>query len=180
MNVQFGSLKRNERFASITPDFHRELSCGLLQLRLIRSCDWIEFRWILSRAWLEFRRLDMSCGWFYPMAHSSSGRRTQLVADLYFNMSNKFKDLLCKIHHFYGLFPSGWFQLPLIQALVAASRTLKKLQEAWRSFTTLAATDSSCSSWFETCDQFTTTRILTPITPDNLNWLDKMFNKEII
>ena len=53
------------------------------------------------------------------------------------------------MHHFYGLFSADWFQLPLIQALAAASRTLKKLEEAWRSFKTLAATDSSCSRWFE-------------------------------
>ena len=38
--VHFDSFKRNEQFASITPDIHRELSCGLLQLLLILSCGW--------------------------------------------------------------------------------------------------------------------------------------------
>ena len=32
--VYFDSFKRNEQFASITPDSHRELSCSLLQLQL--------------------------------------------------------------------------------------------------------------------------------------------------
>ena len=51
-------------------------------------------------------------------------------------------------------------------------KSLKKFEEAWKSFKTLAATDSSCSSfsscdvWFETCDQSTTSRILTPISRD--------------
>ena len=34
--VYFDSFKRNKQFASITPDFHQELSCSLLQLRLTR------------------------------------------------------------------------------------------------------------------------------------------------
>ena len=95
-------------------------------LRLIPSCGW-----------LEFRRFDTGCSWFYPMADSS------------FILSSKFKGLFCKVHHLYGLFSTNWFQLPLIQALAAASRTLKKLEEAWRSFKTLAATDSSYSACFE-------------------------------
>ena len=125
---------------------------------------------------LEFRRLNTSYGWFHPTADSSSDSWIRLKADsihpaadsssdglirvagdsilrltrvLYFNISSKCKDLFCKIHHFYGLFSTDWFQLRLVQALAAASRTLKKLEEALRNFKALAATDSCCSSWFE-------------------------------
>ena len=33
----------------------------------------------------------------------------------------------------------------------------------------VAAADSSCDGWFESCDQLTTPRILTPLPPDR-NW----------
>ena len=170
------------------------------------SCSWLEFRWLdTSYSWLHptadsssggwiwlkansILWLTMSCGWLElrltrAAADSSSGGSIRvtadsirLVADSYFNISSKFKDLFCKLYHFYGLFSTAWFQLPLIQALAAASRTLKKLEEAWRSFKTLAATDSSCSSysscdgWFETSDQSTTFRILTPMPPAKKHW----------
>ena len=42
--LHFDSFERNEQIASITPDFNQELSCGLLQLRLILSCGWLDFR----------------------------------------------------------------------------------------------------------------------------------------
>ena len=42
-------------------------------------------------------------------------------------------------------FSYHWLRLWML--LQEASR--KKLEEAWRSFKTLAVTDSSCSSWFE-------------------------------
>ena len=76
---------------------------------------------------------------------SSSGGLTRNVADLYFNISSKFKDLFCKIHLFIFQFFTTWFQLPLIQALAAASRPLKQLGEAWESLKKLQ--DSSCN-WF--------------------------------
>ena len=103
-----------------------------------------ELQLTTSYGWLEFRRLDTTEGWFHPAADyelrlilfcgwlGSTGW-TRLAADLHFNISNNFKDSFCKIHHFYGLFSTDWFQLPLIQALAAASRTLKKLEEARRS-----------------------------------------------
>ena len=88
-------------------------------------------------------RLIPSWSWLWLAAGSSCGGWTRLAADLYFNISSK---LLCKIHHFYGLFSTAWFQLPLIQALAAASRTLnKKLEKAWGSLKKLQ--DSSCH-WF--------------------------------
>ena len=187
-----------KQFVSITPDFHWELSCGSLQLRLILSCGRLKFRQLdtscsclefrrldTNCGWLKFRRLDTSycwfhstpdpsscgctrlkadsilwltmscgwfclatdwssggwirvtadsilwlttsCGWYCPAVNSSSAGWTRLVNDLYF--TNKFKDLFCKIHHFYGLFSTAWFQLPLIQALAALKKSLKK---AWR------------------------------------------------
>ena len=70
LNVHFDSLERNEQFASITSDFNRELSCGLLQLQLILSYDWLEFRW-----------LDKRFSWFYPATESSSGVWMQVAAD---------------------------------------------------------------------------------------------------
>ena len=106
-------------------------------LRLIPSCGWLCVAADSSsggsiRITVDFvLQLTTSCGWFYPAADSSSAGWTRLAADLYFNISSKFKDLFCKIHHFHGLFFTTWFQLPLMQALGAASRTLKKLEETW-------------------------------------------------
>ena len=108
------------------------------------AADFILRLTLVLTAGYEWLRLTTSCGWFYPVADSSSASWTRLTAELYFNISSKFKDLFCKIHYFYGLFSTPWFQ-----TLVAASINLKKLEEAWRSFKTLAATDSSCSDWFE-------------------------------
>ena len=69
--VHFDSFERYEQFASINPDFHRELRCDLLQQWLILSCSW-----------LEFQGLNASCGWFYPAANSSSGGWIQVAAVL--------------------------------------------------------------------------------------------------
>ena len=135
----------------------RVVADSILQLTRVPAAGY-ELQLTPSYGWLEFRRLDRSyrrfilwltgsCGWFYSMADSSSAGWTRNVADLYFNISSEFKDLFCKIHLF--LLSTAWFQLPLFQTLAAASRTLKKLEEAWRSFKTLAVTDSSCSGWFE-------------------------------
>ena len=156
-----------------------EKSCGWFYLAADWSSDgWIQvaadsitrlFRvsvagyklWLtLSCGWLDSQRLDTIYSWFHPaagyglrlfcsVADSRSAGWIQLVTDLYFNIYSKFKGLFCTILHFYSLFSTGRFQLPLIQDLVAASKTLKKLKEASRSFKTLAATDSSCSGWFE-------------------------------
>ena len=35
----------------------------------------------------------------------------------------------------------------------------------------VAATDSSCDGWFETYDQSTTSRNLTPMAPDTMTWI---------
>ena len=267
MNVQFTSLERNEQLASITLDFNWELSCGLFQLRLVRSYFWLEFRrldtrcswlyptfdsssgdWIRVCGWFypasgsssagwiqvavdsilwltcvsaaeyDLRLLNTSCGWFYPTADSYSGGWIRVAddsilwltasyswfhptasyklwvfypaadsrsavwirhtADLYFNISSKFKDWFCKINHFYSLFSTCWFQyhwFRLWHLLQEPWRSLKKLEEAWRSFKTLAATNLSCNGRFETCDQSITSGISTPISSDKIHTVDKSF-----
>ena len=140
-------------------------------LRLTMNCCWLEFWWLdrifswlhltadsSSGSWFRLRTEFLSAAyssssWFYRSADSSSASLTQLGTDLCFN---KFKDFFCKIHHFYGLFTAAWFQLPGIQSLAAASRnlSLKKPEEAWRSFKTLVDNNSS------------STGRLTPMPPD--------------
>ena len=103
-------------------------------------------------------QLIPSSSWFYPAACSSSASWIRLAADLYFNISSKFKDLFCKIHRFCGWFSTTWFQLPLIQALAATSRTLKKLEEDWRSLNknicSSAQIKNICSSSFHVKETF--------------------------
>ena len=69
MTIHFDSFERNEQFVSITPGFHQELSCGLLQLRLILSCGW-----------LEFRKVNKGSDWFYPVANWSSAGSIRVAA----------------------------------------------------------------------------------------------------
>ena len=127
-------------------------------LRLIPSCGWLCVAADSSSGGSiritvdSVLQLTTSCGWFYPAADSSSAGWTRLAADLYFNISSKFKDLFCKVHNFYVFFlppdfSYHWFRLWLL--LQEPWRSLSKLEEAWRSFKTLAATDSSCSGWFK-------------------------------
>ena len=123
-------------------------------------------------------RLIPSYGWL------ELGRSIRVAADsilrltrvLYFNISSKFKDLIYQVNlrtAKYIIFmvcflPTDfsyhWSRLWLL--LEEPWRSFKKLKEAWRSVKTLAATDSSCTSWFKTCDLSTTFRILTLIPPD--------------
>ena len=85
-------FKINEQFTSITPDFDRELSWGMLlltqvlavdyKLRLILSYDWFEFQRLNTICgWIKFRRLDMSCSRFCPAADSSFGAWIRVAAD---------------------------------------------------------------------------------------------------
>ena len=117
-------------------------SGGWIQVVAVSSSDSrvrVTAGYILQLTWVPAAgynlRLILPCGQLESIGW------TRLVADLHFNISSKFKDLFCKIHHFYCLFSTAWFQLLLIQ--VAALRSLKKLEDF------LAATDSSCSGWFE-------------------------------
>ena len=55
LQEDFEQRKKNDgQYASVTPDFHRELSCDLLQLRLILSCGWIRVAAVLSPGgWMQ-------------------------------------------------------------------------------------------------------------------------------
>ena len=222
----------HEQFASITPNFHQELSSGLLRLRLILSCGWIrvaavsrpggwirpsrvpaagyklrltpsygwlEFRLlelppIPSQGWLELRQLDTSYSWLHPTANSSFGTWIRLKVDSILRLTTS-------CGWFYSAAdsspPSGhdlWLTYALIYQVNLRTYSakyiifmvcflptdfsyhrsrlclllFKNLEEAWRSFKTLAVPDSSCSGWFETCNQSTTSRILTPMPPDTI------------
>ena len=117
-------------------------------LRLTMSCGWLEFQcldtnysWLHATASSSFSgsirvtddsilRLNTRCSWFYPVADSSFAGWTRLVADLYFNISSKFKDLFSKLLYFYGLFSTTRF------SVTTDSRSgccFKNLEEAWRS-----------------------------------------------
>ena len=235
------SFRISKEFVSITPHFHRELSCGLLQRRLILSCGWPDFRGteyelqlILSSGQLEFGQLDTCCGclqsrrlaagydrvefrqmdtscgcsllkflqldtgcgrlrptltwvpaagyelqpttsydwlefwirlqadfilrlttsysWFYSVADSSppAGLDLRLTYTLIYQVN--LRTYSAKYIIFMVFFPPldfsyYWSWLWLL--LQAPQRSLRKLEEPWRSCRTLAATDSSCSSWFE-------------------------------
>ena len=64
--------KNDEQFASITPDSHRALSCGLLQLRLILSCGWIRVAAVSSPGgWMQVTTESRSGGWIKVKADSN-------------------------------------------------------------------------------------------------------------
>ena len=140
-------------------------------LRLDTSCGCLEPRRLdTSYDWVKFQQLDTSYGWIHPASVSGSGGWIRVAAnsvpwvtwvpaaelDLRLTYILIYQVILrtffCKMHHHYGFFSTDWFQLPLIQALAAASRTLKKLEEVWRSLKKLQNPScdwSSCSGWFE-------------------------------
>ena len=104
------------------------------ELQLIPSCDWLRVVAVLSCGWLNICRLDSTCGWHI------------------LNIPSKFKDWLAKyiifiVSFLLAHFCYDWFRLWLL--LQEPWWSLKKLEEAWRSFKTLAVTDLSCSGWFE-------------------------------
>ena len=136
-------------------------------LRLTMSCGWLEFHCLdTNYSWLHatanssssgsirvtddsILRLNTSCSWFYPVADLS----LPAGLDLWLTYT-----LICQVNLrtysanyiiFMVCFLPPDFQLPLIHVLAAASRTLKKPEEAWRSFKTLAVADYSFISWFE-------------------------------
>ena len=188
IQVAVDSILRLTRVSAAEYELRLIVSCGWLEFRRLEtSCGWFhhtadsssagwigvvadsitrltrvpaaryELRLIPSYCYFEFRWLDTSYSWFHPaagyelqlfylVADSRSAGWIRHAADIYFNISSNFKDWFCKRHHFYNLFSICWFQLPLIQALPAASRTLKKLEETGGSLKKLQ--DSSCY-WFE-------------------------------
>ena len=99
-------------------------------------------------------RLIPSCGWleFYILIYQVNLRTYSAKCIIF---------MVCFLP---TDFSYHWSRLWLL--LEEPWRSLKKLEETWRSFKNLAATDSSCTGWFKTCDQSTTSRVLTLIPPD--------------
>ena len=138
-------------------------------MRLTPSHGWLEFQRLdASCSWFHPTADSGSGGWIrvaadsvprlirvpaagYELQPTPSNAWLKFYTLIYQVILVNLKTYSAKyiIFNFNGLFSTNWFQLPLIQALPAASRTLKKLEEAWRSFKTLAASDSSCSGCFE-------------------------------
>ena len=73
LQENFEQRKKNDgQFASITPDFHRELSCDLLQLRLILSFGWIRVAAVSSPGgWMQVTTESRSDGWIQVTADSN-------------------------------------------------------------------------------------------------------------
>ena len=112
----------------------------------------------LSCGWLKSWRLDRSYSRFHPEA----GYKLRLIQDppagfdllLSYtlihpvNLRTYFAKYIIYIVCFLpDDFSYHWFRLWLL--LQGLWKTLKKLEEAWRSFKALASTDSSSSDWFE-------------------------------
>ena len=140
-------------------------------LRLTMSCGWLEFRqlgtsysWLhptadsSSSSWIRLKadsilRLTTSCGWFYPVADLSLpawlGLRLTYTLIYQVNLRTySSKYIIFMVCFLSPDFSYHWFRLRLL--FQEHWRSLKKLEEAWRTFKNLAATDSSCSRWFET------------------------------
>ena len=82
------------------PDFHREMSCSLLQLRLILSCGYLTLWWLdTSCGCLRFRWVDTSYGWFHFTADSISSGCIRVATDSILRPT---------------LFPVTWYELRLI------------------------------------------------------------------
>ena len=131
---------------------------------------WLEFRqldtsysWLhltadsSSGGWIRLKadsilRLTASCGWFYSAAGSSppAGLDFRLTYTLIYQVI--LKTYSAKYIIFMPCFlPTdfSYHRSRLWLLLQKPWRSLRKLEEAWRSFKTLAGTDSCCSSWLE-------------------------------
>ena len=149
------------------------------ELGLTPSHDWLEFwRLNTSCGWLEFLWMDMSYRWLHPMSNLSSGGWIRLKTDsilpltrvpaaryrLHLILSYGWLEFYTLIYQvklrtyspkhiiFMVCFLTTdnsyhWSRVWLL--FQEPWRGLKKLEEAWRSFKTVAATHSSCSGWFE-------------------------------
>ena len=132
-----------------------------------------------SNGWLEFWRLDTSYSWLHSTADSSSGGWIRLKVDSILRLTRapaaryelqlilscgwlefytsvyqvNLKTYSAKYIIFMVCFlPTNFsyhWSRPRLLLQEEAWGSLKKLEEAWRSFKTLAATDSNCSHWFE-------------------------------
>ena len=123
-----------------------------VELRLLdTSYSWLH-PMAESYGWLEFQRLDTSYSWFHPKADSSSGGSAWLTADSSCGWLRVVADSILQLtrvppaglkvwlaytliyqvnlrtysaKYIFFWFSTTWSQLPLIQALAAALRTLK-------------------------------------------------------
>ena len=84
--------------------------------------------------WLTW--LDTSCNclklWRLDTSRHS-GDWARNAADLYFNISSRFKDLLCKKHLFFCLFFFGYLPLNSVSTDSGPGYCFKNLKAAWRS-----------------------------------------------
>ena len=127
-----------------------------------------------SSGWIRLKadsilRLTTSCGWFYSEADlsPSAGLDLRLTYTLVYQVSLRTYSAKYIIFMVCVLPPDFSYHWSRLWRLLQEPwRSLRKLEEAWRSFKTPAATDSSSSGWFKTRDQTTTSRILTLIPPD--------------
>ena len=100
-----------------------------------------------SSSWIRLKadsilQISMCCSWFCPVASSSpsAGLDLWLTYTLIYQVNLRTysaKYIIFIVCFLPPDFSYYWFGHLLL------------LQEAWRSFKTLAATDSSCSGWFE-------------------------------
>ena len=147
-----------------------------------------DIRLIPSCGWLEFRRLDTSCSWFHPAdvydlplsRVPPAGLDLRLFYTLIYLVNLRTCSAKCII--FMDCFlPSDlsyhWFRLCfLLQKPWRSLKSLRKLEEVLKLYLGLilvAAADSRCNGWFETCDQSTTSRLLIPMPPDRKGSVNK-------
>ena len=139
------------------------------ELQLTPSHGWLEFKRLsTSYSWLHPTadsnsggsirlRADSSCGWLRVVADSiltltrvsAAGLEMHLIYSLIYQVN--LRTCSAKYIFFSCFLPPDfsyhWFRLCLL--LQDHWSSLEKLEKTWRSFETLAATDSSCSGWFE-------------------------------
>ena len=157
------------RCNEVRRDVTAESIHGWLEFRPTPYHGWLEFqqvdtsyRWLhptadsSSGGWIRLKadfilRLT-SCGWFYSAADLSpaAGVGLRLIYTLIYQVILRNYSAKCIIFIVFVLptdFSYHWSRLWLL--FQELWRSLRKLKQAWRSFKTLAATDSSCSGWFE-------------------------------
>ena len=122
------------------------------ELQLIPSCGWLQ---VAADSILRLSQ-DLPAGFGLRMTYT-------LIYPVHLRTySAKYINfIVCSL---LAGFSYGWFRLWLL--LQEAWRSLKKLQGSKLQLILVAAADSSCDGWFKSCDQLTTSRILTPAPPD--------------
>ena len=159
--------------AAVDSILRLDTSCGCVESqRLDTSYHWVEFRqldssygWLHSTAdsssgswiWLKadsILQLTTSCGWFYSAADSSptAGLDLRLTSTLIYQgnlRTYSAKRIIFMVCFLPTDFSYHWSRLWLL--FQKPWRSLRKLEEAWRSLLRLilvAAADSSCDGWF--------------------------------